>query len=90
MGLDFSIQYRKGIENVVVNASSRREEGIHYEISMVGTTQLKWMENFLESYKEDEYAKEHLTIALIAIDSQNKVTITNGVLRYKGKLYVKP
>ena len=52
MGLDYSIQYKRGKENVAADALSRcHEEGSTVAIT---TVILEWYHEVIESYEEDE------------------------------------
>ena len=58
MGLDYSIQYKKGKENVVADALSRRhEEG---SVAAITTVILKWCQHVIKSYEGDNIMRELL------------------------------
>ena len=62
MGLDYTILYRNGKENIVANALSKREEidkeGQCHKITAVV---LEWMKEVVQSYENTEWVKELLT-----------------------------
>ena len=83
MGLDFTIQYRRGKENMVANALSRRDENAVYQ-SIVAVVP-KWMIELAKSYEKTEWLKE--IIAQLVVNPTNYILV-NGLIRYKGRLVV--
>lgn len=58
LGLNYTIQYRKGTENYVAYALSRKEIGIEAEIHAISTVRPQWVEEVLKSYEGDDWMNE--------------------------------
>ena len=86
MGLDFTIQYRKGKENVVADALSRRDENAACQsiIAIVSG----WMKELEESYEKAGWLREILAQLVVNPTVVLDYTLTNGLVRYKGRLVV--
>lgn len=52
LGLDYEVQYKKGTENGVVDALSRREVE-DSSLSAITTTEPTWMQEFVQGYQDD-------------------------------------
>lgn len=85
LGLDYTILYKKGSENKL----RQFEEGEameHYAIIMVNPT---WMNEVMKTYEGDEWATFKITSLLIKGDAIPSFTITQGLLKNEGKLYIR-
>lgn len=86
MGLDYIIQYRKGRENVVVNALSRcLEEGQTAAITVITPN---WYREVEESYEGDNKMKELREQLILNPNSKPEYTLNQGVIRDKGRLVI--
>ncbi|XP_019163484.1 PREDICTED: uncharacterized protein LOC109159828 [Ipomoea nil] len=87
LGLDYSIQYKRGADNQVADALSRRDYDEGPVLNAISVVQPQWLEEVLNSYTGDTWASTNLTAALID-PTDTTITVTSGLLRYKGRLYI--
>ncbi|KAE8727404.1 hypothetical protein F3Y22_tig00005459pilonHSYRG00018 [Hibiscus syriacus] len=89
LGLDYSIQYRKGKSNVVADALSRQWEDQGQYMAM-GTTLIipSWVQEVEDSYKGDKMATDWLSILPVSPTANPCWTYSKGILRFKGKVYI--
>ncbi|XP_039023154.1 uncharacterized protein LOC120155744 [Hibiscus syriacus] len=89
LGLDYSIQYRKGKSNVVADALSRQWEDKGQYMAM-GTTLIipSWVLEVEDSYKGDKMATEWLSILPVNRNADPRWTYSKGILRFKGRVYI--
>ena len=86
MGLDYVIQYKKGKENIVVDALSRcQEEG---ELSAISTLVPDWYQELASSYESDEGLKQLLGQLVLDPTSRWGYTLRNGMIRYHGRIVI--
>ena len=86
MGLDYSIQYKKGKENQATDAlSSCHEEGQATAVTMVV---LEWCSEVVSSYDGDEHIKEILEKVAVGGSEVEGYALKDGLLRYKGRIVV--
>lgn len=86
MGLSYEIQYKKGVENIAVDALSRNfEEADCCGLSVV---QPKWATEIMESYNDDK--KVHELVAQLCLDpnSHPDIQFQQGILRHQGQIWV--
>ena len=86
MGLDCTIQYRKGKENVAANALSQCfEEGMVAAITLVLPD---WLQEVTANYTLAEWSKELLGQLLVDPSSRSGYTMTNGLIRFHGRIVI--
>jgi len=95
LGLDYEVRYKRGAENKVDDVLSMQREGLEVlepqsqgqfmAISLVTPT---WTHEIVQSYTDDPYVQEVLTILSVDMHGPCLWHYTAGVLRKKGKVYV--
>jgi hypothetical protein len=87
LGLQYKIVYKKGSENRVADALSRR---VHEAIDLAYISEAKpqWLSSVQASYKSDPVAQDMLTKISLASDAIPHFTLKNGILRYKSRLWI--
>ncbi|XP_026441777.1 uncharacterized protein LOC113340943 [Papaver somniferum] len=87
LGFDYDIQYKKGANNVVADALSRRPTvGVTCSSLVVSTP--TWVHEVLTSYLEDAKVSQLISQLLLSPHSVPNYTYKEGILRYKSKLYI--
>ncbi|GAB2278290.1 hypothetical protein Dimus_039279 [Dionaea muscipula] len=84
LGLQYKIEYKKGVENKATDALSRRHDA---ELSVMAAIDPSWMKEIQESYPADPYAQS-LIQALNPDLSKPPYSLQDGLLRHKGKMYI--
>ncbi|XP_031108696.1 uncharacterized protein LOC116013188 [Ipomoea triloba] len=88
LGLHYTIQYKKGTENCVADALSRRGRDQEAELSSISSIKPQWMEEVISSYEGDEWAQDKLTATLITPGSNPDIAVVEGLVRYKQRIYI--
>jgi hypothetical protein len=87
MGLQYQVVYKKGALNGAADALSRKPPNSS-EVYSITQVQLVWIEQVVESYRNDPFAQE--TIQKLAVDalSAPHFSLSSGVLRYDSRIWV--
>lgn len=94
MGLDYVIEYKKGVENRVTDALSRREGIEEVEtMELMAATELipQWVQEVQGSYEGDTWVdglKAKIEDANHNTDEHNHLTQHLQIIRYKGRICV--
>jgi hypothetical protein len=88
LGYDFEIVYKKGKQNVVADALSRKDEDVEAFLCAISIIQLDWIIEARDEWKNDE--KVWTLIQRLQQDSSASDTFTwkNDSLWYKDRLYL--
>jgi hypothetical protein len=86
MDLDYKIQYKKGSANVAADALSRCP--VSTEVAAVSECVPLWIQKLKEGYEDNSEDKQLLTELSISGQNDKGFVLTNGVIRYKGHVWV--
>jgi hypothetical protein len=77
--------YKKGTENCVADALSRRP---HPKLSAISSATPAWLSDVYSSYANDPREQDLLIALSVKPDSVPHFSLRQGLLRYKDKIYV--
>jgi hypothetical protein len=86
MGLQYKIRYKKGEDNRVADALSRKDE--QQEIYAISTSQPKWLEMVVESYHKDPATMQLMQKLALQPEGMDDFALVDGVIRFKGKIWL--
>jgi hypothetical protein len=93
LGLQYKIIYHQGTNNRVADALSRRpgleRDAPHLQLNLVATSTVvpSLLHQVVQGYEQDPSAQKLLQILATGTD-QGRYTLTNGVIRYKGRIWL--
>lgn len=85
--LQFRVVYRKGSENRVADALSRRPHA-DSTVMAISSSQPLWLEEIQSAYDVDPRATELLQKLILAPDSEPHYTLRDGVIRYDNRIWI--
>ena len=92
LGLDYKIQYKKGTDNQVADALSRRHESTPLEEmgSCLAISSVKpgWIEELQNSYEGGSHCQDIVSQLILDSNSHADYTWLDGILRYQGRIYI--
>jgi len=86
MDLQYCIQYKKGINNNAADALSRCEWP--NSVNAISKCIPSWTQRLQEGYSDDETAQKLLTELEVTPENQQGYSLKNGVIRFKGCVWV--
>nr|XP_027071740.1 uncharacterized protein LOC113696535 [Coffea arabica] len=95
LGLDYEIQYKKGADNGVADALSRRrfedpleDMAVSHTMYAISSVQPAWMQELVASYEGDNEAQQKIAQLLLDPNAVSDYHLDRGMLKFKDKLYV--
>jgi len=89
LGLDYTIQYKKGVDNKAADALSRKGESKERSEMLAVTEQLPtWLSKLKDDYLGDPWATQILNSQDSPLQTKYPVSIHQGIIRYKENIYV--
>jgi hypothetical protein len=87
LGLQYKVVYKKGSENRVANALSRRT---HHETSLqlISSVTLEWLLSVQGTYDSDPHASDLFAKLSVKGDSVPNYTLKDRILRYKSRIWI--
>jgi hypothetical protein len=82
--------YKKGADNKVADALSRRSSGDSDQAlcMAISSPQPKWLDEIAHSYAQDEFATQLIAKLVVDGTAVPHYTWSQGLLRYKGRIWV--
>jgi hypothetical protein len=87
LGLQYTIVYHKGSENMAANALSRRPQTLG-TLAVISSVQATWLQKIIEGYKTDTAAQAKLAQLAITPASGGDFTLRDGLLRHRGRIWL--
>ena len=88
LGYDFEIIYKKGKQNVVVDALSRKNEDVLAFLCVISILQPKWIDEARDEWKNDEDVWTLIHKLQQDPSASDTFSWKNGSLWYKDRLYL--
>lgn len=85
LGLQYKVQYKKGLENNAADALSWQEGG---EVNTISICTPKWLETVVEAYQQDPQAQQLLQELSLVGHNDKGYALVDGVIRYKGRIWL--
>jgi hypothetical protein len=86
MGFQFKVVYKQRTENRAADALSRRPN--EETCAAMSAVTPRWMEIVVEGYMKDEHTVKLLSELSITGSNSKGYTVTDGIIRYKGRVWL--
>lgn len=85
---DYTIEYKKGKENLVADTLSRKEQSPLSECAHITVIQDEWLTGVKNSYIGDPDSSKLLQKLAQDVQQDPKFSITEGIIKFKNRLYI--
>lgn len=85
---DYTTEYKKGKENLVADALSRKDTSAPSTCNNITVVIPQWIEDVKKSYEADPDSSKLLHKVAADTDDQPKFSTANGIIKYKNRIYV--
>jgi hypothetical protein len=89
LGYDYTISYKRGIENRVVDALSRQQEE-SVSLSAISYVHLDWLDRMKEDLKQDPWIQAKISKLQHDHFMAKHYSMQDGLLQYDGRIVVSP
>lgn len=86
LGLHYRIVYKKGSDNRVADALSRRPHSSEESCLALSTVVPQWCDDVIVGYSSDPQAKSYIEQLVLSPESVPNFSYHNGMLRYKNRV----
>ena len=88
MGLQYTVQYKKGANNAAADALSRKVHGPEVIAAAISVSQPAWIQEIVAGYEKHIIAQDFLAALAVDPDSKPKFSLVDGLIRYQGRIWV--
>lgn len=87
MGLQYTVQYKKGIHNGAADALSRKPVE---SSQLMAATVMKpvWLERVANSYAQDQFVQQKMQKLALDPTADAQFKLVDGLLRYQGRIWI--
>jgi hypothetical protein len=88
MGINYKILYKKGVDNGVGDALSRRPTEEFALCNAISSCHPQWLDELVTSYDSDPHTKDIISRVLLDNSAVAPYTWNQGILIYKNRIWV--
>lgn len=85
---DYSIEYKKGKDNIVADALLRKDHTMEGQCSQMTIIQAEWLDDIRKSYENDSDSSKLLQKLAQDVQEESNFKIIEGILKFKNRIYI--